>query len=72
MNENIIILAEKAGLDDPATPLREWHNPELELFAKLLIGECLSKVNEAIVSRQTNRYYPDIDGKSIKAHFGFE
>lgn len=73
MNERIKELLVKAGLyecdvNDPEFVIPE----EQKKFAELIVRECLNKVNECVMVRNTNRYYPTEYGCKIKEHFGVE
>ena len=64
MNERIRELAEQAkGTKTPGFPVWQFYNTELEKFAELIVGECLSYAKDG-----------DIDFMKfmIKQHFGVE
>ena len=83
MNERIRELVRQAGLDDADFPIENWDNVPLAKFAKLLIKECITIVDEQKEClHEEQQYWHDRDygyemavndaSMGIKQHFGVE
>jgi hypothetical protein len=76
MNERIRELAEQAMVFSSENG--GWRisthvpNDFQEKFAELIVQECLTEVENTVLLRDTNRYYPNSDSFNIKRHFGVE
>jgi len=67
MNERIHTLAEEAGLYCDGTP-DAWDQGAIEMFAQLIVRECVGIVADAVDHREPASTYVD----KIKKHFGVE
>ena len=67
MNQRIRELAEQAGMWRQAYDIGEESPAGLEKFAELIVGECISAVENT-----NDRYRRDYFAQKIKQHFGIE